>query len=89
MRIFRQNLKYLDTTAEQIVMSSFMSILMLYQSNFGWGLEAGRGNTKFRALALSTTAAAPCLGVVAPGLGGAAAEGDHAGARLHGGSNWL
>ena len=87
MRIFCQNLKYLDTTAEQIVMSSFMSILMLYQSNFRWGLGAGRGNTKFRAL--STTAAAPCLGVVAPGLGGAAAEGDHAGARLHGGSNWL
>ena len=87
MRIFCQNLKYLDTTAEQIVMSSFMSILMLYQSNFGWGLEAGRGITKFRVL--STTAAAPCLGVVAPGLGGAAAEGDHAGARLHGGSNWL
>ena len=87
MRIFCQNLKYLDTTAEQIVMSSFMSILMLYQSNFGWGLGAGRGDTKFRAL--STTAAAPCLGVVAPGLGGAAAEGDHAGARLHGGSNWL
>ena len=87
MRIFCQNLKYLDTTAEQIVMSSFMSILMLYQSNFGWGLGAGRGNSKFRAL--SPTAAAPCLGVVAPGLGGAAAEGDHAGARLHGGSNWL
>ena len=88
MRIFCQNLKYLDTTAKQIVMSSFMSILMLYQSNFGWGLGAGRGDTKSRAL-LSTTAAAPCLGVVAPGLGGAAAEGDHAGARLHGGSNWL
>ena len=87
MRIFCQNLKYLDTTAEQIVMSSFMSIPMLYQSNFGWGLGAGRGDTKFRAL--STTAAAPCLGVVAPGLGGAAAEGDHAGARLHDGSNWL
>ena len=38
---------------------------------------------------LLLTAAAPCLGVVAPGLGGAAAEGDHAGARLHVGSNWL
>ena len=64
-----------------------MSILMLYQSNFRWGLEVGRGNSEFRAL--STTADAPCLGVVAPGLGGAAAEGDHAGARLHVGSNWL
>ena len=71
----------------QRVMSIFMSILMLYQSNFRWGLEVGRGNSEFRAL--STTADAPCLGVVAPGLGGAAAEGDHAGARLHVGSNWL